>query len=564
MLDRGPVPQIVIFEYLTSRLAGMRGPAHAQHLLAEGRRAIDNGRPERLRTINPQPRAQLDDETNTAHGLFSTVNPVRLDVAGCRFRLPYPDRRRMGGEAVFRAWGRRAVVMLAVLAGCLACGGPGEEGTPVGPVAPVAGAVVRLGADWPTYHGDNARAGFSADDPDPVNPAVAWQARLDGAVYASPIVVGQRVIAATEAGSLYALDAHTGAVLWRAHLADPVPGSDLPCGNIDPIGITGTPAYDPSTDLVFAVATQAGVVHTLYGVDAASGQVRQHRPADAPGSDPATHLQRGALLVSGGMVYVPYGGNYGDCGQYLGRVVALPVSGTGPMLGFAVPTTREAGMWAPPGATALPAGDLLVTTGNGEAVSGDWDHSDSVLRLSPTLELRDGFAPTEWAEENSEDADLGSTGPVLLPGARQVVAAGKGGGVYLADVDALGGVGGQRAKLSNCQSYGGGAATPGSGGASVAYLPCESGLLQVLVGPGDRMAKGWQAPKKITGSPVVVGRTVWSVQRDGTMYALDARDGRQLATVPVGAASRFATPAVSGSALFVPTLAGVTAVAITR
>jgi putative pyrroloquinoline-quinone-binding quinoprotein len=197
-------------------------------------------------------------------------------------------------------------------------------------------------------------------------------------------------------------------------------------------------------------------------------------------------------------------------------------------------------------------------------VTGDWDHSDSVLRLSPTLQLRDGFAPTEWAQENSEDADLGSTGPVLLPGGRQVVAAGKGGGVYLADVDALGGVGGQRAKLSGCQSYGGGAATPGSGGASVAYLPCTSGLLQVLVGPGDRLAKGWQAPRKITGSPVVVGSTVWSVQRDGTLYALDVQGGRQLAAVPVGAASRFATPAVSGSALFVPTLAGVTAVATTR
>lgn len=453
----------------------------------------------------------------------------------------------------------RWLFALTVLLGCVSCGGPGSAA----PVTVVAGASLRLAGDWPTYHGDGARAGFLPDGPDPADPVVAWQARLDGQVYASPIVIGQRVVAATEAGSLYGLDARTGAVQWRAHLADPVPGSRLPCGNIDPLGITGTPAYDPATGLVFAVTTQAGVVHTLFGVDPAGGQVRQRRAVDAPGSDPATHLQRGALLVSAGLVYIPYGGNFGDCGQYLGRVVAVPTSGAGPMVDFAVPTTREAGIWSPPGASALPGGDLLVTTGNGEAVDGPWDHSDSVLRLSPTLRLTDGFAPVQWARENSEDADLGSTGPVLLPGGRQVIAAGKGGGVFLAEVDALGGVGGQRAQLSGCQSYGGAAVTPGGAGTALAYLPCESGLLQVVVGPGERLSRGWQSTRQVTGSPVVVGRTVWTVAEDGTLSALDARDGRVRATVAVGAATRFATPAASGSALFVPTLGGVTAVAIT-
>jgi hypothetical protein len=238
------------------------------------------------------------------------------------------------------------------------------------------------------------------------------------------------------------------------------------------------------------------------------------------------------------------------------------VSGAGPLIDFAVPTTREAGIWAPPGPSALPDGDVLVTTGNGEAEGGRWDHSDSVLRLSPSLHLRDGFAPPQWAQENSEDADLGSTGPVLLPAGPQVIAAGKGGGIYLTDIDALGGVGGQRAQLSGCQSYGGGAATPGPHETSVAYLPCTSGLLQVIVGPGERLSRGWQSPRKITGSPIVVGQTVWALQPDGTLYGLDAHDGRVRATLAVGAATRFATPAASGSGLFLPTLDGVTAVAL--
>jgi hypothetical protein len=305
------------------------------------------------------------------------------------------------------------------------------------------------------------------------------------------------------------------------------------------------------------------VAHTLFAVDASTGEIRQQRAVDVSGADPATHLQRGALLVSDGEVYVPYGGNYGDCGQYLGRVVAAPVSGSGALTDFAVPTSREAGIWSPAGPSALPDADILVTTGNGAAEGGPWDRSDSVLRLTPSLQLKDGFAPAEWAQENSEDADLGSTGPVVLPGARQVLAAGKGGAIYLLDVDAFGGVGGQRAQLSDCQSYGGAAATPGPAGTALAYLPCRSGLLQVVVGPGEQLARGWQAPRNVTGSPIVVGQTVWVVQQNGTLNALDARDGRVVATVPVGAASRFATPAASGSALFVPTLAGITAVSIT-
>jgi outer membrane protein assembly factor BamB len=268
------------------------------------------------------------------------------------------------------------------------------------------------------------------------------------------------------------------------------------------------------------------------------------------------------LLLANGMVYIPYGGNSGDCGQYVGRVVGVPVAGAGPEVDFAVPTTREGGIWAPSGAAALPSGDILVTTGNGEAVGGQWDHSDSILRLSPQLQLREGFAPAGWAQENSVDADLGSTGPVLLNGARRVVAAGKGGGVYLADVDALGGVGGQLDRWEPCHSYGGAATTPRQGGGAVVYLPCTEGLLQLLVGGDDRMSPGWQAPAAVTGSPVVVGTTVWSVQQDGTLYALDSTTGEVRATVPVGAATRFATPAVSGASLFVPTHDGVTAVAL--
>jgi outer membrane protein assembly factor BamB len=475
---------------------------------------------------------------------------------------------------------KRWLAVLSLLGLCAACGGtqappaaaPPGSGLALPPVTatstapPADSGGLRPVADWPTYHGDVTRSGYVAAGPDPSGPAVAWQAALDGKVYASPLVSGAMVVAATEGGSLYGLDAATGAVRWRTHLADSLPGAALPCGNIDPIGITGTPVIDPATGLVYAVTTQAGpaggVQHVLWSVDGPTGAVRGQRDVDPPGADPATHLQRSALLLSGGTVYVAYGGNYGDCGQYLGRVVGVPATGPGPLTSFAVPTTREAGIWAPAGPAALPGGDLLVTTGNGEALGGAWDHSDSILRLGPQLQLRDGFAPVGWAAENSDDADLGSTGPILLPGGDRVIAAGKGGHAYLADTAALGGVGGQRAELDHCDSFGGGAVAPVAGGGAVAFVPCNSGLLQVRVPGPDQLVRGWQAPSQINGSPVVVGSTVWSLQQDGVLNALDAGTGQLRATVSVGDATRFATPAVSGNALYLPTNRGVTAVRI--
>ncbi|MFL5664279.1 MAG: PQQ-binding-like beta-propeller repeat protein, partial [Ktedonobacteraceae bacterium] len=113
-------------------------------------------------------------------------------------------------------------------------------------------------ADWTIYHHDNTHTGYLANEHDPQHLKRAWSAHLDGAVYAEPLVVGKHVLIATEGNSLYSLDAQTGQVQWRTNIGPPVPLAALPCGNIDPLGITGTPVYDPATGLVFAVAEVSG------------------------------------------------------------------------------------------------------------------------------------------------------------------------------------------------------------------------------------------------------------------------------------------------------------------
>jgi outer membrane protein assembly factor BamB len=408
-------------------------------------------------------------------------------------------------------------------------------------------------SDWTTYHRDNARTGYLPNPSDPQRLSVAWQTALDGAVYAEPLVVAGHLIVATEGDSVYSLDAQTGKIEWRTHIGEPVPRSALPCGNINPLGITGTPVYDPGTGLVFAVAEVSGPAHVLVGINARTGEVKVRRSADIEGMEPRVHQQRAALALSQGLVYVAYGGLWGDCGNYHGLVVASRTDGSGHLLAYQVPTSREGGIWAPSGPVVDVSGRVFISVGNGSETSDGWDHSDSILRLSASLKLEDGFAPTEWREDNRRDADLGSLGPVLLPGGF-VFIAGKSGIGYLARSDALGGVGGQAQTKPICHAYGGAAVV-----GSTVYVPCNEGVQQVRVGSGGSLNLGWQT-SRVPGSPVVGGRTVYSLDRSGTLYALDAETGQVRATVPVGETSRFATPTLLGDLVFIGTMTGVAAV----
>ena len=150
--------------------------------------------------------------------------------------------------------------------------------------------------DWPMYHGTPDRAGVARAMPAVRGtPIVRVAIRLDGAVYASPIVVGTRTIVATENDTVYALDPAYRQV-WRQHLGSPSPAGERPCGNIDPLGITGTPFYDASTGLVYVAPEYADPPrHELVALDARDGTVRWRRSIDLPGVQTEAMQQRGAL-----------------------------------------------------------------------------------------------------------------------------------------------------------------------------------------------------------------------------------------------------------------------------
>lgn len=245
----------------------------------------------------------------------------------------------------------------------------------------------------------------------------------------------------------------------------------------------------------------------------------------------------------------------GDCSDYIGHVVASRTDGQGSLLVYRVPTPREAGIWATPRASVDATGNLYISVGTGAITQGQWDHSDSILKLSPTLQLEDGFAPTSWGTENDQDQDMGSQGPVLLPG-NFVFAAGKSGKGYTLHANALGGIGGQIDVQNVCDSFGG-AATVGS----TIFIPCTNGVRQITVDISGHIYQVWHASDNIVGSPVVGGHTVYSIS-NRMIYALNMDSGHVVTSMNVGSANRFATPTIFGTSLFVGTYTGITAVKI--
>ena len=405
---------------------------------------------------------------------------------------------------------------------------------------------------WPTYHQNAARTGVDTTSPTLGKTAVAWRKRLDGAVYASPLIVGGDDIVATENDTVYAL--RSGRVVWSRHLGAPVDQSTLPCGNIDPLGITSTPVYDQSSGTLYVAAELAGPLrHTLYALDVVTGAVRWSRSLDLPGLDRRVEQQRGALALAAGTVYVPFGALWGDCSDYHGALVAYRTSGAGPLSYITSP--YGSGIWAPPGPTVTADDRLLIATANSKVPSGArYDYSVSVVALTSSLRRLDWFAPATWHSESNADVGLGSSGPTLLPDG-QVFIGGKSPEAFLLDGADLGHVGGQLATLTGCAVYGGTATYRG-----VVFAPCSDGLEAIKVA-GNRMTVLWKAAPTITGSPIYGGGAVWTLdQQAGVVYGLSRTTGKVLRTVTVGQTSRFATMAMLHGYLHVPTLRGIVVV----
>jgi outer membrane protein assembly factor BamB len=419
--------------------------------------------------------------------------------------------------------------------------------------------------DWPTYQHSVDRVGVAGAGSTFTDVQATWTSGgLDGAVYAEPLYVGGRVLVATENDTVYSIDASSGGPVWQTHLAEPVPAGTLPCGNIRPtVGITSTPTADPAAGLLYAAAMVQPAHYELYALDLGSGSVVWHRPLDQAGLDVLSAGQRGALALQQGQVYIPFGGRFGDCGNYHGQVVAASASDpTAPLIAYTTPA-RRAGMWAPGGVAIGSDGTLYVATGNGNA-SGPEGRTEAVLALSVALQEVDAWQPVDWQALDRSDTDVGSVPPALLQDQGLIFQSGKDGNGYLLRMGGLGGVGGEAFSGPVPAGCGGvyGATAYSS---PMLYLPCGGKVvaLQVSNDP-PRFSLAWEGPgergQPTVGAPIVAAGAVWDVDLSGRVLALDASTGAQrFAGQLPGQPNKFAGLAYGGGQVYVATPDGVAA-----
>ncbi len=414
------------------------------------------------------------------------------------------------------------------------------------------------------YHGDPGRSGNY------VVPALTWararHLRLDtgfaprfsGNLYAQPLywrppsAAAGRLLVVTEDDTVAAIDAGSGKTIWTRSLGYPVPLSALDCGDIDPLGITGTPVIDAPSQTVYLdamVAETSGPHHLIFALSLTDGATLAGWPVDV-GAALAGHgarfnapdqNQRGALAILDGRVFIPYGGHFGDCGDYHGWVVGIDQRHPGNIVAWST-IAAKGGIWAP-GGIATDGDRVFFATGNTYGARR-WGDGEAVFRLQPDLARRDRtadfFAAANWRALDAEDDDLGGSNPLPLdiPAGqsvqRLVLALGKDADAYLLNRDNLGGIGGQFLvkPVSTGRIRTAPAAYPADDGVMVAFQgqgadcpePRSDDALTVLkirAGVPPTLATAWCGAFRGAGAPIVTttdGRSnpiVWILGAEG-------------------------------------------------
>jgi hypothetical protein len=296
---------------------------------------------------------------------------------------------------------------------------------------------------------------------------------VDGAVYAQPLYVPaftrNLLYVATMNDKVYAFDAdRPGPPIWLRTLTNemagvtPVPITDITNSNdlnvVGNVGIMGTPVIDLATNAMFLVARtrdKGKYFQRLYKMDLMDGHdlvppvvieasVRSSAKDAVEGTlrfDPKAGNQRPGLVLVNGNVVIAWA-SHEDIRPYHGWVMAYgaaTLKQTGAIC--MTPNGADGGIWQsgrPPAVDS--GGDIYFEVGNG-SFDGQQDWGSSLIRMSIQREgflVEDHFTPHDYEALNAKDADLGSTGPTLVPGTRLLLAGSKKGTVYMLNKDKLG------------------------------------------------------------------------------------------------------------------------------
>ena len=451
-----------------------------------------------------------------------------------------------------------ALVLTALLSGCAP-----ETTLPSRTPSPTPARRAAPPSQWDTYHLGAARGGDDTGEPSFLHLRGAWTAGpLDGALYAEPLVDGDNVIVATENDSVYDFDAVSGKQLWRVALGTPR-RSDFPCGDIKPLGITGTPVIDGGSLFVLAEVEDAPGAYrfNLAKLNPSNGVIVYNRDVTPHGLNADAQQERSALAVSDRHVVISWGGLDGDCQSYHGFLETVSES-NGLELAQWNDTERdnEGGVWAPSGPAVDASGNIYVTTGNGSTSDiNKFDDGDSVLEFTPSLSLISFFAPgppQAWPALNAADLDLGSVGPMLLYN-DLLFAIGKGGRGYLLNASDLPGNsdpgGGESASAPVCATAGGGAFSGMAMSGDTVFVPCADGIVALSIDSARSFRVLWRSTSG-SSAPIIAGGLVWTLSLFGgtRLFGLDPATGAVASRLRLPSTTvHFASPSAGDGKLFV-------------
>jgi hypothetical protein len=270
-------------------------------------------------------------------------------------------------------------------------------------------------------------------------------ATFTGSMFASPLYLangpgGKGIfIAATTNNDVKAYD-DTGAPVWTRNIGtNPKSG-----GSLTPRGIMGTPVIDTKTGAdgsptIYvcgpAAATAGGTMdrYELHAISAKDGTERTGWPAKLDATvkatndglnrafNPTIEAQRPALSLVNGIVYIGFGGPFGDFGAtYYGWVIAVDTTDPTKIGAW---STRGGGgaIWSPGGFSSDGDGVIITTGNNYGAAAATYGDSEGIIRLSGGIALtkKDAYWPVRWKQMDTDDQDMSSSSVLLLnvPGA---------------------------------------------------------------------------------------------------------------------------------------------------
>ncbi len=321
-------------------------------------------------------------------------------------------------------------------------------------------------ADEYTISQNVSRDGWDSKEP-ALSPAAVrskrfgriFDTKVNGQVFAQPLVVGNNVLVATEDDYVYSINRNSGKVNWSRQLGSPYASATEDCAQtpvvLPYIGVTSAPVYDPTTGTLYVSGMLSGPPgddsdlstpdpkYYLFAINEKTGAIKWKRQIKGKPTDnsivtfqASLQMQRTGLLLHDGSVYLGFGALCADgsaAHQYRGFIAGVNTRTRSETL-----WTDEAynpaapgvygGIWQGGGGLLAVGNSLYFATANGNAPPLGTPGKDAAQQVylgqsmvqlkiekNGSLQPADFFSPGDADRMTALDHDFGSGGPILLP-----------------------------------------------------------------------------------------------------------------------------------------------------